>query len=469
MSISPVAISLPTLNATEDEVYLVETMLKRLGIYQVSNKLKEAYYEGEQRVRHLGISIPPHLTSLEVVVGWAGTTVDVLDERLEWQGWSAYGGDDFGLGDIYNENALDIDSGLGHLDALIHGTSFVALGTGFDGEPQPLITVESARNMTGIYDPRIRRLSSALAVNKSENGQAVEVTLYLPNQNVYLQRTSTGWHVVERDIHNLGRVLVAQMFNRPRASRMGGRSEISRAIRSYTDQGVRTLLGMEINREFYSAPQRYMLGADADMFTDENGNPIPGWEALMSKMLVAPNNEDGQIPQVGQFTASSPAPYLEQMKGLAQLVAAEAAIPASYLGFVSDNPTSADAIRQAEARLVKRAERRQLMFGRTWLEVGRLALLVRDGSVPDEFNQISVKWRDAATPTRSAAADSATKLIGSGVLPPDSSVTYDRIGLDPHEQRQLEVDKRRARANARLDTIASLASTETQPSGEVNE
>lgn len=455
MTISPVALSLPTLRVTDDENNLITEMLNRLDVYAVSNTLKEGYYEGEQRVRQLGIAIPPSMESINTVVGWAGTAVDVLDERLEWQGWTAYTGDDFGLADIYNENQLDVDAGLAHLDALIHGTSFVVVGTGFEGEPSPLITVESANTMTGVYDPRIRRLSVAMAVNEKTNGQVSSVTLYLPNQTVYLSRVSGMWKVDERDVHNLGRVPVAQIVNRPRASRQGGRSEISKAIRAYVDQGVRTLLGMEVNREFYSFPQRYMMGADAEMFTDDDGNLIPGWQAVMSQMLVAPVNEEGNNPDVGQFNPASPAPYLDQIKGLAQLVAAEAAIPSSYLGFVSDNPTSADAIRQAEARLIKRAERRQLMFGRSWLEVGRLALLVRDGAVPANFGDVSVKWRDAATPTRSAAADEATKLISASVLTPDSTVTYDRIGLDPQEQRQLEAEKRQARANARLDAIAN--------------
>lgn len=456
MTITPVALSQSVL--TDDEKALVEEMLNRLSRYEVSNANKEAYYEGEQRVRQLGIAIPPHLQSIETVVGWAGTTVDVLAERLDWQGWTAYDGNDFGLGEIYSANGLDVDSGLGITDALIYGTSFVVVGSGDKGEPNPLITVESARNMTGIYDPRKRRLSAALGVNRRNSArEPVEITVYLPNENVKAEKVNSLWMVQSRDQHNLGRVLVAQMFNDPRASRMGGRSEITKAIRSYVDQGVRTMLGMEINREFYSAPQRYMLGADADMFKDEDGNDLPGWQAVMTQMLVAPMNELDQKPEVGQFTAASPAPYLDQIRGLAQLVAAEAAVPANYFGFQTENPTSADAIRAGEARLIKRAERRQLMFGRSWLEVGRLALLVRDGSLPDEFN-VANKWQDAATPTRAAAADEAVKLISAGVLTPDSTVTYDRLGLTPEEQAKLTVDKRKNQASQRIADIAAAAS-----------
>jgi hypothetical protein len=312
--------------------------------------------------------------------------------------------------------------------------------------------------MTGLWDARRRRLRAAFST-VTEGGQS-EAALYLPDQTVYLSRTEanvTSWVVDDRDVHRLGRVPVAQFVNRPRASRPEGRSEISRSVRYYTDNAVRTMLGMEVHREFYQAPQRYALGVDENAFTDTAGNVRTGWETIMGRVWAIGRDEDGELPEIGQFTPASPAPYIDQVKGIAQLLAAEAAIPPSYLGFQTDNPASADAIQRSEARLVKRAERRQAAFGRTWLEVGQLCLLVRDGVVPDEFKSVTSKWRDASTPTRSAAADEATKLVGAGVLPPDSAITYDRIGLSPAEQRQLSADRRRATGSAALQAIAAAA------------
>ncbi|MEU3599885.1 phage portal protein [Streptomyces sp. NPDC006798] len=463
------AIDLPTL--TNVEIAQVEFMLKKLDHFRFKNKVAEDYYEGRNKLKNLNITIPDTFRNLQTVVGWAGTAVDVLDERLEWQGWTSIDGNDLGLTQIYNQNGLDVDSGLGHLDALIYGTSFVVVGAADEGEPSPLITIESAKNMTGIWNARTRRLDAALGVNSWCDEGAEQLTLYLPYANITLFKMGSSWRVVDRDDHNLGRVMVAQMWNRPRGSRLG-RSEITKAIRSYVDEGMRTMLGMTVNREFYTVPQRYILGADQSMFVDANGNPNGSWSMIAGRMTALPDPvRDGEEdpdptgrPTIGQFSAASPAPYLEQLKGLSVMVAGEAALPASYFGFVTANPSSADAIRQEEARLIKRAERRQLMFGRAWLEVGRLALLVRDGSEADlsAFENISVKWRDAATPTRSAAADEATKLISSGVLTPDSTVTYDRIGLSPQEQKQLTSDKRKNQATQRMaDIAAAIASTKT--------
>jgi len=457
--------TLPLSVPTEDEAVYIDALLSRLSLYEASNALKVAYYEGEQRVQMLGIAIPPELQRLETVVGWPGTTVDVLEERLDWYGWTS-DGLDFGLEEIYTDNALGVDSGLGHLDALIYGTSFAVVGSGEGDEPSPLITLHSPRHMTGIYSSRTRRLKAALSV-LAEDGQILEVTLYMPDETTVFARPRQGgpWTVEDRDRHNLGRVPVVQFVNRPRASRITGRSEISNAVRYYTDAAVRTMLGMEINREFYSAPQRYALGVDQSDFVSADGTTRTGWETIMGRVWAIGRDEDGNLPEVGQFTPSSPAPYLEQVKGLAQLLAAEAAIPPSYLGFQTDNPASADAIQRSEARLVKRAERRQQSFGRAWIEVARLALLIRDGEVPDDFRLVTAKWRDAATPTRSAAADEATKLVGAGILPADSTVTWDRIGLTPAEQRQVAADKRRQAGSGVLEVLRASATTQVNDAG----
>ena len=43
------------------------------------------------------------------------------------------------------------------------------------------------------------------------------------------------------------------------------------------------------------------------------------------------------------------------------------------------------------------------------------------------------------------------------ILPPDSTVTYDRVGLTPAEQRQVMADKRRASGSAVLRSLIANA------------
>lgn len=457
MTITPAPAFLKLAFASDDEALAIETMLNRLRLVNVANTEAEDRYEGSWQAKQFGISIPPNMRGLHSPAGWDGTVVDVLEERLDWLGWTS-DDEDFGLGEVFAANGLDVDGGMAHLDSLIFGLSFVTIGSGFDGEPNPLITPHSPTAMTATWDRRTRRLSSALAT-VSRDGDVVEATLYNLGSTVTFSRQGGRWHAVDRDVHNLPRLPVVAVPNRVRGSRDLGRSEITKPIRYYSDAAARTLLGLEVNREFYNAPQRIGLNVDDSMFEDESGNAVSPWTSIMGRVWNVPPNEEGMAqPDVKQFSPASPMPYLDQIQGYAKRVASEAGIPTTYFGIETSNPASADAIRAAEARLVKRAERRQASFGRSWLEVGRLALLVRDGELPDTYDtSVSTKWRDPATPTRAASADEATKLIASGVLPADSSVTYDRVGLSPAEQRQVRADKRRSGGSAALRAISKTA------------
>lgn len=444
---------------TPDELGLINHLTRKLKHHDARNSVSELYYEGKQRLKDLNISIPPQLRLLDTVVGWAGTAVDVLEERLDLEGF--IGGDNYGLGDVFRQNELDLEASMGHKDALIYGTGFVFVGKGMAGEADPLITIESPKHATAMYDLRTRRISAALLAQRSDRGAVIGGSLYLPNETIYFAVENSQIFELGRDVHNLGLVPVSALVNNPRSGDPDGRSEITRAVRSYVDSAMRTMVGAEVAREFYSAPQRYVLGADPEVFTDADGNPLDAWKAIQGRLLALPNNEDGGTPQVGQFNANSPAPFFDQVRQLAQLFAAETAIPASYLGFQTDNPSSADAIRQGEARLVKRAERRQRQFGRTWAEVARLALLVRDGELPADASNIRPVWRDAATPTRAAAADEVVKLIGAGIFAPDSEVVLNRIGLSDSDKQQLKAEKATAQSSTLVNNLLALQTPNT--------
>lgn len=432
--------------ADDTEQHLITDGLARLFCVNAANREAQEFYDGSRLTRDLGISTPPSMQTLRAVAGWPGTVVDVLEERLDWLGWDSEG-DDFGLDEVYAANDLDVESGMTHVDSLIFGLSFVAVGSGDDGEPSPLVTPSSPLTTTGVWDNRARRLTSALSVTMGGNAAPQEVTLYTPDSTKTFVASNGVWEVKDTpDIHHLGRVPVVLVPNRARGSRQIGRSEITRAVRYYTEAAGRTLRGLEVNREFYNAPQRIGLNIAESMFQDPSGEPVSQWTAIQGRWLMIPPTDDPDDPQpsVTQFTPASPAPYVDQVRGYATLLAAEAGIPAAYLGFQTDNPASADAIRAGEARLVKRAERRQSTFGRAWREVGRLALLVRDGSVPDGFGAVTAKWRDASTPTIAATADAGGKQLAAVPWLRDTEVGLELLGLSNQQIARAMAEKDRA-------------------------
>lgn len=449
MSLQPTLIS----GLSDDEQRAITTLVRQLDSFTMANFEANAYYEAKRKLRYGGFTIPSDVANrLMPVVGAPGTVVDVLDERLDFLGWDEVGGYDLALGSIFDHNELDSEGPMVHLDALICGTAFARVGS---GDLSPLVTMHSPFMTTGVRDPVTRRLRSAWTTIDVKDGRAVRGVLDLPNESITVSYAAGQWVVEDRDEHFLGRVPVVQFTNRPRASRRGGRSEITPAIRSLTEAMVRAMLGMSVNTLFYSIPQLMILGRGPEAFKDRNGNPVSGWSILSGHALALGRDEEGDIPSVHQLTMASPTPFIEQLREFRMQVAAEAGMPADYLGIQTSNPPSADAIRATEARLVKRAERRQTGFGRSWMEVARLATLVAHGSIPSDFNErVSTDWQSAATPTRAASADEVTKLVGAGILAPDSEVVMKRLGLSRSEERLLRAE--RARTDGRSTVLEAL-------------
>lgn len=436
--------TLPLVNLSDDERTLVAALDQKRSNRAAHLDLLDAYYRGEQLIRDLGISIPPQIRGLHTVVGWPATAVDALDERLDVEGFryaSSSDGDDE-LWTIWQANNLDEESQLAHLDAFIYGCAYGAVGTNDDGSP--LITVESPRDVSVIWDPRWREITSALRVyGGDEYGRDRQATLYLPNSTVYLVSGAAdgGWDVVERDDHRLGVVPLARLANRQRTSNRDGGSEITPVVMSLTDAACRTLLGMEVAREFHAAPQRIILGAAESAFQDAEGNPVAKWAAYTGVYNALERDEDGNVPSVWQAPATDLSAYSKVMGELRQEFAARTGLPPYMLGETTQNPASADAIRSAENGLVRKAQRRQRTFSGGWESVMRLALRVQNGGVlPDEAKNIETLWADAATPTPAATTDAVVKQIAAGAIPPRSDVTREKLGYSVIDRQRLAID-----------------------------
>ena len=419
----------------------ISALMNRLEGYSPANALHEAYYDGTFSVKYLGIAIPEEAKALRMVAGWATTTVDVLEERLIWNGWTSPE-----LKDVYYDNALDSESSQIHLDSLIYGTSYISVTAGGDGEPEALIRGHDARNTVGIMNHRTRRLDVALTRSLNNEGNVDGLTLWLPHEIIELSREdkTNTLVVTDRVEHTLGRVPMVQQVNRPRTGDRGGKSEITRAVRSYTDSAVRALTGMEVNREFFSSPQRYMIGLGAEDMVDANGNRVDPWKILAGRIWGVPGieleDENGELtgeiekPEIGEFSPISPGPYLEQISGLARQLAAEAGLPAEYLGVTQSNPSSADAIVKGESRLIRRAEKRQSQFGHSWDDVGLLtqAVLGVEGERPRSM------WMDPSTPTMAATTDAMVKATQAKLVPSGSEVVLRKLRFSEDEIRQIQ-------------------------------
>lgn len=433
-----------------------ETHLRRLinqyTVHQPANDLRTHYYLGKHSLRaagKLGMAMPPGLARLETVLGWPAKAVTTLEHRLNLNGFVLpdQPTKDQGLSDIWADNNMPVEVSMTHTASLIHGTAFVTISAGDEasGEPPVLVQARSAREATCLWSHRRREIIAGLTVNAETDWEPGSMTLWLPDRVVILTKTRNSWEI-DRRPHRLGIVPMVMLSFRPHLEREFGVPRISHTVMGLTDSAARTVLRMEGTAEFFSFPQRYAIGVEEDDFSDS-------FKTYLNRFLALGRDAEGNPPQMGEFTSSSPQPHIEQLRATAMLFSGETSIPLGYLGIVHDNPSSADAIRAAEADLITVAERAQSVYGYGWSTVMRIAQYIRDGIPDDNLRHLEVQWKDPATPTKAANAQSVMALVSAGVLPAHSEVTWELLGYDPATISRLKADTAADDAKNRLGQL----------------
>src|SRR5690606_16405789 len=155
--------------------------------------------------------------------------------------------------------------------------------------------------------------------------------------------------------------------------------------------------------EFFSAPQRYAMGADESAFVGPDGKPKGQWASIIGRGGAIGRDEDGKVPEAGRFPTQSMQPHAGDLRVVATLFAGETPLPLSSLGIVQDNPSSAEAIHASKEELITEAEWAADTLGAGWRRVMLLALMLRDNltEVPREWLRLEMRWRDPSTPSKS--------------------------------------------------------------------
>ncbi|MFL4947491.1 phage portal protein [Streptomyces sp. MMS24-I31] len=431
-------------------------------------RLMDSYYEGTQPLSYLAPEIQAELNDRmrQLIINWPQLIVDALDERLDIEGFRYADSEttEDGLWDVWQANDLDEGSQQAHVDALALRRSYIIIGANEDDAEVPIVTAESALDVYAERDPRTRTVVAAIKRWEEPSADATVgptkmASLYLPTMRCTFEQVKGQWSEVDRDEHGLGEVLVVPLANRPRLRHMDGTSEL-RAVVPISDAACKVASDMMVSAEYHAMPRRWATGLSRDDFADENGQPLGAMSSLAGRMWV---NENEAV-KFGQFPEAQLSNFHETINQLARLVAALAGLPPAFVGLATDQPPSADAIRAAEARLVKRAERRQRAFGEAWERVMRLVLLVRDGSLDPRTRRLETVWRDAATPTYAQKADAVVKLHAAGLLPTEQAwedLGYSAVQRDRMRHMQDEALTRMTAMD--LHQLSTAVPTQPEP------
>lgn len=342
----------------------IEYFRRKLNYKRGRIRTRYKYYEMKNITEDLMTSvIPPEFKNFGVSLGWCGKAVDSIADRLVFDGFK---NDNFNLNEIYNMNNRDILTDSATLSALIASCSFIYISPDEQGYPR-MQNIDGG-NATGELDPITYLLKEGYAVlSRDDYGAPILEAHFMKGYTVYYERGN----VVDIRPNNVPFPLLVPIINRPDAVRPFGHSQISRACMSLVQGALRTLKRSEISSEFYSFPQKYLLG------TEDNAE-WEGKKATLAAFLNITEGENGSKPTVGQFAQQSMAPFVEQMRMYASEFSGETGLTLDDLGFPSDNPSSAEAIKSAHENLRLTARKAQRTFGTGFLNAGYLAACLRD-------------------------------------------------------------------------------------------
>lgn len=388
------------------------------------------YYEMKNEVQDFKITTPPQFLNMQAVLGWCGKAVDSLADRLVFREFKK---DNFDLTEIFQMNNPDTFFDSAILSALISSCCFVYISADETGYPR--LQVIDGSNATGIIDPITNLLKEGYAVlERDEYDNPIVEAHFVVGKTIIWKKGVRNPQVI---LNKAPYPLLVPIIYRPDAKRPFGHSRISRASMSIVQSALRTVKRAEISAEFYSFPQKYVVG-----LSDE-AEPLDKWRATMSSLLTFTKDEDGDSPELGQFTQQSMSPYTEQLRTFASLFAGENGLTLDDLGFVSDNPSSAEAIKAAHENLRLAARKAQRTFGSGFLNVGYLAACLRDNFAYKRQQLYLTKpcWEPIFEP------DSAMlSLIGDGAIKINQAIPgyfskdnlRDLTGIDASEDEVVE-------------------------------
>lgn len=398
------------MNGYKNDLKGMGFLRRKLEEKRIRVLLRYRYYDAKNSIQYVRTLIPQEFMWMAQTLGWCAKAVDSLGDRLSFR---EFKNDDFRLTEIFRANNADILPDSAMKAALIGSCSFIYISVGENGEPR--MEVVDGSNATGVADTVTGMLKEGYAVlSRKDNGAPDLEGYFLPYRTEYYQN---GKLVRVRE-HFAPYPLLVPVVYRPDSMRPFGHSRISRSCMGLMQSAVRTLLRSEVSAEFYSFPQKWVSGLapESEEWEDEekpDGEQFNSGKATLSSFLSFEADEEGNAPKLGQFSQQSMSPYTEQLRTFAALFSGETGLTLDDLGFVTENPSSAEAIKASHENLRLEARKAQKHFGSGFLNAGFLAACIRDDFeyMREAFANTEAAWDPVFEPDAAMLSG-----IGDGVV-----------------------------------------------------
>lgn len=411
------------------------------------NVKRSQYYTAHERFKDFRVSVPPQIAAqAKAMIGWPAKAVRALADLSAFEGFDLAGNaDTYGVQRICEDNDLPTAMQQAIVSAYTHSCAFLTVTNTDRGVT---ITPRSAEWGAAIWDALHNRIGAAMTIADTDmDGNVTQFNVWLAHC-LYECRNKAGKWTAIRHANPLGRPTVVPICYDPQLDRPFGRSRISRPLMALTDIGIRTVVRMEANAEFYSAPKLWFLGLHGKFKKDV-------WSSLVSAINGVSKDLDGDVPQLQQVSQASMAPHTEMLRTIAMLVASETSLPVNDLGITMDNPASAEAMAAAERKLSREADRQNRLFGRALKDVMGMAVMLDHGlsEVPDEIRDLRPVWAPTREVSDAARADYYAKVSQVNPAWAESDVGLAKLGLTFSELQSFRAYQREQRAKEHIDQL----------------
>ena len=266
-------------------------------------------------------------------VGWGRRAVEIRANKTRFD---RFENDTLGLNEIFAKYKVNEAFDKIKDDVLVCGCGFLAL----NGERVFPFTAEEA---TGTYSWYNQNLRDGVAIFRDATKKDYKLPQrpdafveYLPDRTIAHERRD-GEDIVTVAPNATGRPLIGLLTHKSTAKRPFGQSVLTKAARSAIIDASRTGRQAMIAAYHYNTKVDVILGADSDTAVDKI-------ESQTGDVLKIGPNENGQIPQIGEFAQHAMTPFSDTILIAARNFCSDTKLSLANLGISSDAPQSTEAL-----------------------------------------------------------------------------------------------------------------------------
>lgn len=453
---------------------LIYRLVREWDEHHARNELRHMYYTMHNRLKDLGISVPPELRNLEAACGWGQKCVDVMVEHSKLDG--------FYVDDTSTQGELDRIMRRNRMRKLYRMAMTSALEQCF---VLYLVTRDEAGHArANAYpaavcgctwdDVHACLEAAAFVVRMRKMGrnqyQPDWVNVVTQEHLIRIRLIDGGW-TAEYEPHGLGHMPVFLAAYQSTLMRPFGTSRITREVMGYINSAVRANINEEIAAAFAASTQKYLLGTDGDPF-----EKVSRWDAFIGSIFNIDKDEDGDVPQFGQLPQPSMQPLADHWRLLCGRISAATGIHVSQFGQVHDNPASGEAIYQENEPLILKVKDWNEDVGDVLVDVATAMLATERGTTFDAIDSLDLGIRpnfpNPAMPTQGQQTDSSVKIASVKPAFAQTTAFWAMNGFGKDEaadiMRQIEEVESREATNAAITAIFGGAAQQ-EPTSEVPE